>query len=173
VRVKWFVFIGIIDVVALVATIFFADVTGDFKPLIVLIVVSVLTAFFAFQMPRKTAKGYALYRQTKGLAFYLDKGRWREEIKEKQLFLDEILPLAIALGVVKKLARDMEELGVKEPSYFNAGGVAWASSINGFSSSASSNMAMGASSSSGWSGGSGFSGGSSGGGFGGGGGGSW
>lgn len=172
-RSLWFGIAIVLEVVVFILIIIFFTKTFDFKPFLLAGVLSIPLFLFAYQMPKKTAKGYALFRQTKGLAFYLKKGKWREEIKEKQLFLDEILPLAISLGVVGKLAKDMQELGVKEPSYFNAHGAAWASSFNSFNSTASSSMVPASSSSGGWSGGSGFSGGSSGGGFGGGGGGSW
>lgn len=171
-RLKW-LFVAIVLVsAAFFLTFAFYGSVYDFWPVVLSGIFAAPAFVFAYQMPRKTPAGYSLFRQTKGLAFYLEKGKWREEIKEKQLFLDEILPLAISLGVVKKLARDMQEIGVQEPSYFTGSGVAWASSLNSFSTSASANLAMGKSSSGGWSGGSGFSGGS-GGGFGGGGGGSW
>lgn len=153
--------------------------TGNFGPSIFFFVTTVPAIFLVKSMPRKTAWGYSLYRQTKGLAFYLGKGKWREEVNEKHLFLEEMLPLAIALGVVDSLAKDMQELGVAPPSYFQ-GFVAGSfySDISGFSKSTSSGLMSapggswsGASS---WSGGSGFGGGGfSGGGFGGGGGGSW
>lgn len=173
VRAKWMAISVIVSVVCAIALFVFKESNFDFLPLIILVFSSLASLFFAYHMPRKTAKGYAYYRQASGLAFYLKKGKWREEIKEKHLFLDEILPLAISLGVVKKLAKDMNQLGVAEPSYFKAHGSAWGSSFNSFSSKASASLVAGASSSGSWSGGSGFSGGSSGGGFGGGGGGSW
>lgn len=173
VRGIWFGVAIALDVIVFILIIIFFKNTFDSWPIAIATVLSIPSFLFAYQMPKKTAQGYALFRQTKGLAFYLKAGKWREEIKEKQLFLDEILPLAISLGVVNKLAKDMQELGVKEPSYFHGGGAAWASSFSSFNSSASTSLVTGASSSGGWSGGSGFSGGSSGGGFGGGGGGSW
>lgn len=172
VRALWLIVIGVVLGLAFFLLISFFENTGNVWPFVILILTAIPSLVLAYQMPRRTASGYALYRQTKGLAFYLAKGKWREEIAEKHLFLDEILPLAISLGVVKQLARDMQELGVKPPSYFNAHSVVWASSFNSFNSSASSSFMAGSSGSS-WSGGSGFSGGSSGGGFGGGGGGSW
>ncbi len=171
VRALWIVSAIAIEAVTFGLAILFFTQNYDFLPIIINSVLAIPAVILAFGMPRKTAKGYAMYRQSEGLKFYLGKGKWREEIKEKQLFLDEILPLAIALGVVNKLARDMQELGVKEPSYMSMGGLAWASSINSFNSAAATTMAP-PSSSGGYSGGSGFSGGS-GGGFGGGGGGSW
>lgn len=169
------IWIGISTVVlaaSFFGLIFFALNTGNLLPFFILLASAPAVLVFAYQMPRKTAWGYALFRQTKGLAFYLRYGKWRQEVNEKHLFLEEMLPLAISLGVVNQLARDMDKLGVKPPSYFNTHSVVWASSFNSFSTVASSSLVTGASSSSGWSGGSGFSGGG-GGGFGGGGGGSW
>jgi uncharacterized membrane protein len=125
---------------------------------------------FARAMPRRTPHGYALYRQIEGLKWYINKGLWRQEIAEKRLFIDEILPLAITLGVVDKLTHDMKDLGIEPPKYIS--GVTsgnFASSLSSFQSSAGSALA----SAPGGSGGSGFSGGSSRGGGGGGGGGGW
>jgi uncharacterized membrane protein len=172
VRVIWLIIASFALSIIFAADIAFTQSTGDFKPFFLLIASIAPTLVFAYQMPKKTAAGYSLYRQAKGLQFYLGKGKWREEINEKHLFLEEMLPLAISLGVVKQLANDMQELGVEPPSYFNAHSAVWVSSFNNFSSIASSSVIAGASSSGGWSGGSGFSGGG-GGGFGGGGGGSW
>jgi uncharacterized membrane protein YgcG len=130
-------------------------------------------------MPARTAWGFSLLRQTEGLKWYLGKGKWREEIAEKNLFLGEMLPLAVALGVVNRLAKDMKDLGANPPDYFQGFTAAnFANQINHFSSNSTSTILSTPggtkwSGSSSWSGGSGFSGGSSGGGFGGGGGGSW
>ncbi|QQG47334.1 MAG: DUF2207 domain-containing protein [Candidatus Woesebacteria bacterium] len=152
----------------------FSGLNFNYMAVIISLMTSPISLFLAYKMPRRTPKGYALYRQIKGLQFYIEKGKWREEISEKHLFLEEILPLAISLGVVKQLARDMQELGVKPPKYFDASTAVWVSSFSSFNSSASSSFVAGAKSSGGWSGGSGFGGGGfSGGGFGGGGGGSW
>lgn len=172
VRTKWIVISVVFSGILFALEIVFSINTGNFLPLFLLVPFAIFAIFFSFAMPRKTAKGYALYRQIKGLKFYLGKGKWREEINEKHLFLRDMLPLAISLGVVNKLARDMQDLGVKPPSYFNAHTAVWASSFNSFNSSAGSSLIAGSSSSGSWSGGSGFSGGG-GGGFGGGGGGSW
>ena len=99
---------------------------------------------------------------------------------EKKLFFEEILPLAIALRTVDKLAKEMKDIGIQPPSYFGGSnissfsrdfGVFYIASTSSFLSAPSSSGWSGKSS---WSGGSGFSGGGfSGGGFGGGGGGSW
>jgi len=133
------------------------------------------TLMLAYAMPRRTAWGYSLYRQIEGLKYYLEKGKWREEIAEKHLFFEEILPLAISLGVVKQLAKDMAVLGVEPPRYFSSTGTAFAfADFASFADRAANNITSSPSGRGGWSGGSGFGGGGgSGGGFGGGGGGSW
>jgi len=186
VRGKW-VGIGILIVGIAVAGLV-ASGTIEFNPgpLILLGVLCVPVLILAYYMPAKTAWGYSLHRQAVGLRWYLKKGKWREEIMEKNLFLEEMLPLAISLGVVDKLAKDMADIGVEPPKYFgNTTGSLFAHDLGLFSNSMRSGIVSapsGQSRSGGWSytgrsswsGGSGFSGGgSSGGGFGGGGGGSW
>jgi len=149
--------------------------TGNMYPLIIFVVLSPLACLIAFIMPRKTAKGYSLHRQAKGLTHYIKKGKWRHEIAEKRMFFEEILPLAISLGVVGKLAKDMKNLGIRPPSYFSGttNALIYTSLFN-FENSVKSSLVAGPKNSSSWSGGSGFGGGGfSGGGFGGGGGGSW
>jgi len=132
-----------------------------------------VATLFASQMPRKTADGYALARDITGLKNYLKIGKWRHEVYEKNLFLEEMIPIAISLGIVDALAKQMKDLGLPAPKYFNS--ASGAINLNSFQRSLSSSVVAGAtqSSSGGWSGGSGSSGGFSGGGFGGGGGGSW
>lgn len=138
--------------------------------------VSAIAAFLsANQLPAKTALGTNYAWQGRGLRRTIQYGAWREKISEKHLFFEEMLPFAVALGVVAELSRDMEKLNVKPPEYLANGGLnSWttASFINSFSSQANSNLTYNPSSSN-WSSGSGSSGGSSGGGGGGGGGGSW
>src|SRR3989344_2847236 len=176
VRGKWIaIFVGL-DAVVAILLFNFVNITANFFPLIIFGLLSVPSFFFAYAMPRKTAWGYSLYQQIRGLAYYLKKGKWRHEIAEKHLFFEEMIPLAISLEVIDKLAKDMQDLGVKPPSYFagTATGTLY-SDLSTFESRASTNLvsAPGGKGSSSWSGGSGFSGGGSGGGFGGGGGGSW
>lgn len=119
---------------------------------------------------QRTAVGHNLMLQAKGLQKTIKLGKWREKIKEKNLFIEEVLPFAISLGVVSKLTNDMKELGITPPQYVNGFLLAnhsFQSSLNSFSSTFNSqvNAASGSHS---------FGGGSfSGGGFGGGGGGSW
>ena len=130
---------------------------------------------FAYNLPQKTATGTNLWLQTRGLRATIKRGAWREKIKEKHLFIEEILPFAVSLGVVKQLAQDMEKLDIKPPDYIAAASLSsWTVSdfITGFSQEVGSSLSYNPSSSSS-SGGSGFSGGFSGGGSGGGGGGSW
>ena len=148
--------------------------TGNVGPIVVAILGFIPSIILAIKVPRRTAWGYSLYRQIEGLKYYLGKGKWREEVMEKNLFLEEMLPIAISLGVVNQLTKDMKDLGVEPPKYFE--GVVinnFAHDLNSFSSSMTTNLTSTPSGNSSWSGGSGFSGGSSGGGFGGGGGGSW
>ena len=149
--------------------------TYNFGPVILLAALFAPGLIFALSMPKRAAWGYSLFKQTKGLKHYLQIGKWRHEINEKNLFFEEILPFAVSLGVVEKLAKDMQGLGIAPPNYF--GGTTtgtFMSDFNSFRNSASSGFVSAPKSSGGsWSGGSGFSGGSSGGGFGGGGGGSW
>ena len=136
----------------------------------VLLASSVIAAVFAYQLPRRTAWGHALYRQAAGLKYFLGKGKWRYEIAEKHLFLEEVFPLAVSLGVVSKLVSDMKGLGLAAPEYVSGLG----GNVGSFHSQISSTLpSVKSNGGGGWSGGSGFSGGSSGGGGGGGGGGSW
>jgi uncharacterized membrane protein len=153
----------------------FVKNTGNAGPIAVALLGLIPSLILAVNMPRRTAWGYSLYQQIRGLKYYLNKGKWREEIMEKNLFLEEMLPIAISLGVVNQLAKDMKDLGIEPPKYFE--GIMlnnFTNELNSFNSSVTTNLASGPSGNSSWSGGSGFSGGgSSGGGFGGGGGGSW
>lgn len=155
----------------------FLPMTANYWPMGLLILGIIPTIILALNMPRKTAWGYSLHRQAVGLKYYLSVGKWREEIAEKNLFLEEMLPLAIALGVVNKLAADMKELEMEPPKYFQGMVVgSFMSDFDHFNSSMASGLTMSSSGYSGsgsWSGGSGFSSGGGGGGFGGGGGGSW
>ena len=177
-RKMWMLKYFLLEALFFVAVFFFVFSTYNFIPLVVLIILFVPGIILAASMPRRTAKGYSLYRQIEGLKWYLEKGKWRYEINEKNLFVEEMLPLAIALGVVNKLVLDMKKYKVKPPSYFE--GSSWSAfsydiglfekTLQGAILSTSGGKWSGSSS---WSGGSGFSGGYSGGGFGGGGGRSW
>jgi uncharacterized membrane protein len=134
----------------------------------------VVTGWLVWQMPRKTAKGHNYMLQAKGLRQMITYGKWREKIKEKNLFIEEVLPFAISLGVVDKLTKDMEKLNMKPPKYLSGTYHHNSFSVftHTFNSQAATMLTYNPSSSS-MSSGSGFSGGSSGGGGGGGGGGSW
>jgi len=179
VRAKWLGIYSILFILSFFAAINFFTRTNNPAPLILLIITIMPGILFARAIPKRTAWGYSLFRQIKGLRWYLKKGKWRYKINEKHLFIEEILPLAISLGVVKELARDMKELNIKPPSYFTGATITnMPLFIQDFKTSTANTLASTPAGSrsgiSSWSGGSGFSGGgSSGGGFGGGGGGSW
>ena len=174
VRGKWIVLAVLLNFLTIFIIIWFATQrTNNFGPMIIAFIGLIPSIIFGYNMPRKTALGYNLHRQAVGLKYYLDKGKWREEVMEKNLFLEEMLPLAITLGVVDKLAKDMKDLGIQPPSYMQGLAIhTFASDLNSFNSSLATNLSSSPSGNSSWSGGSGFSGGS-GGGFGGGGGSSW
>lgn len=181
IKIKWATIFALLFIASIFVLSVFINSTHNFGPLLVIILSIFPTIFLILKMPRRTAWGHSLYRQITGLKFYIGEGKWREEIAEKNLFFEEILPLAICLGIVGKLAKDMEVLGVEPPSYLNGFTAAhFASDFNHFNSRTASNLVSSPggkwSGGSSWSGGSGFSGSGSagsGGGFGGGGGGSW
>lgn len=153
----------------------YANAYYNYIPLAVGVIFDVVGFVFAYSMPKKTAWGYSLNRQVIGLREYLKIGKWREEHYEKHLFFEEMVPLAISLGVIGELAKDMNELGIEPPRYMNGFVLShFASDIGNFRTTAASTFVStpGGSGRSSWGGGSGFSGGG-GGGFGGGGGGSW
>ena len=148
-----------------------------FWPLPFLLIQPPLGVLLGYNFPQKTAVGHALWLQTRGLRKSINYGKWREKIKEKNLFIEEVLPFAVALGVVDKLSKDMEALHIKPPEYLGSTtGTANSAMtmintqafVSSFSSSVGSELSYNPNSSSSGSG-SGFSGG----GGGGGGGGSW
>ncbi|MFC1649868.1 DUF2207 family protein, partial [Patescibacteria group bacterium] len=178
VRAKWVSVAIVLNAVFLGAAVMFAGNTGNVGPTIFTVIMIVPTLVLSYFMPRRSAKGYAYLRQIEGLKWYLEKGKWRHEISEKKLFLEDVLPLAISLGVVNTLTKDMQALKIIPPNYM--GGIStatFARDLGSFNKTLTSNVSSSPHSSgrSTWSGGSGFSsgGGFSGGGFGGGGGGSW
>ncbi len=144
---------------------------GIIWPIAVLVLQFPIGLVLAYNLPQKTAMGTNLWLQARGLRATIKRGAWREKIKEKNLFIEEVLPFAVALGVIDQLAKDMDELKLQPPSYMNSAHLnIWTMSqlVGGFSKEVGSSLAYNPSSSSS-SGGSGFSGG----GGGGGGGGSW
>ena len=148
---------------------------GIYWPIPLLLLQLPFGLIIAYNMPQKSAIGSNLWLQARGLRKTIQYGKWREEVKEKNLFIEEVLPFAVALGVVSKLSKDMESLQMQPPDYLQGASIVGMSNSNwlgDFSKSIGSDLSYNPSSSSS-SGGSGFSGGSSGGGGGGGGGGSW
>lgn len=175
-RAGWVGISILLSIISGIIISFFASITYNMVPFFLLIPSAIASLAFGLKMPKKTAWGYSLYKQILGLRQYLKLSKWRNEHYEKKLFFEEIIPLAISLGVVKNLSSDMAELGINPPSYFYGFTTArFAGDLLGFQNYSASSFISSPQSSghSSWSGGSGFSGGSSGGGFGGGGGGSW
>lgn len=183
-KTTWTVIYIFMNIVAGLITFSTSVMYFNFYPILVMVLLFPIGIIFALSMSKRTAWGYSLLQQTRALRNYIKIGKWRHEVAEKHLFLDEMLPLAISLGVVDQLAKQMDKLGINPPSYMQ--GMQAGTFANNFSllnSSLSRNITAAPSGSSSggfttsgrssWSGGSGFSGGSSGGGFGGGGGGSW
>jgi len=178
---KWWGVLAGINFAVMGLNAWFLVTTYNPGPIFVWMVLLAPSVILASKMVAKTAKGYNYYRQAVSLRWFIEKGKWREEIAEKKLFLSEVLPLAITLGVVKKLAKEMEGLGVGSPEYLGTGMVLGrdldlfrAGAVNAIGSNPSGGGNYSVSGRSSWSGGSGFGGGGfSGGGFGGGGGSSW
>ncbi len=171
------VFWQIFVLVSLSQSFYLSSATTVGLGFLLIIVTGIIDFLFVGQnLPQKTSLGTKDYLFIKGLKENLKRGAWREAIKEKHLFLEEIIPYAIALGTIKQLAKDMKDLDLQPPDYLNSF-VAWntfdsfTSDLNSFAKAASSSISYNPKS--GVSGGSGFSGGFSGGGGGGGGGGSW
>lgn len=176
VRTSWIVIAVLIGIVGFIFSVAWADTVGNGWIVAMCILSGVMGVVFGYSMPRRTPKGYALYRQILGLRYFIGKGKWRYEIHERNLFVEEIMPLAIAMGVLDKLTKQMEALQIQPPEYVHSANAhGFSSYMNSMQRDLSSGVSTAPSSSgkSSWSGGSGFSGGSSGGGFGGGGGGSW
>lgn len=180
-RISWVGLAIALDLILFSATVLFVLYTHNLYPITFSVISGIAALIFGLKMPSRTAWGYSLMRQSVGLKHYLKVGKWRHEINEKKMFFEEMLPLAISLGVVNSLSKDMQKLEISPPSYMTGFAMAtFAKDFSAFQNVSSGNMVatpQGKSFSgrSSWSGGSGFSGGggSSGGGFGGGGGGSW
>lgn len=171
VRTIWIVVFALVSVLNITGVICLAQYSQyQIAQVVLAVFLAVPMVFLGIAMPSRTSKGHQLYRQIKGLKFFTSKGKWRYEVTEKKLFIEEMLPLAVALGIVDKLASDMKELGIKPPEYLSGFAAAnLSTSLSSFESTASKALA----SAPGGGSGGGFSGGSAGGGFGGGGGGSW
>jgi uncharacterized membrane protein YgcG len=166
-------FIVIIFSVVMVSSLVISQVAqfGIMWPVPILVAEFILGAILAKNMPQKTALGNNLALQAQGLKASIKHGKWREEIKEKNLFIEEVLPFAVSLGVVNQLAKQMKDLNIKPPEYLHSHALStWSTTqfVSGFSNEVASGLSYNPSSGSSSSGGS-----FSGGGGGGGGGGSW
>lgn len=138
-----------------------------------LIISGALSFFFAWIIPARTQKGVEAFEHIQGLKQYLtvaekDRINFHNAPEKSPQEFEKFLPIAMALGVETKWAKQFADLEMQEPSWY-AGGVgshfsslAFASALGDFSSQANSTMAA-----------SSGGGGGVGGGGGGGGGGSW
>jgi hypothetical protein len=143
-------------------------------------IIGLLLLIFAGRMPRRTPKGTAMYSRIEGFKQIFDAGQGvREQFAERANIFSEYLPFAIVFGQTKKWAKTFEGLDAQvaqstnswylSPYAFTA--LAFADSMEDFSTTTAGTLYASTPSSSG---GSGFGGGGfSGGGGGGGGGGSW
>lgn len=172
IQIKYMIFYIIIAAIILMLSISWYEYINPLFAIVGLIASTLVALVFGFNMPQKTAIGTNLFMQAKGLKETLKRGAWRYKIQEKHLFIEEILPFAVSLGVVQQLTKDMDELSIEPPSYFagftGVHSANWSQNLHSFSSTAASGLSYNPSSSS-----SSSSGGFSGGGGGGGGGGSW
>jgi uncharacterized membrane protein YgcG len=153
-----------------------------------LLISSILSLIFAFQVDIRADRGNKAYYELEGLKMYINTAEkhrieFHNDPEKFRGVFEMLLPYAIIFGLEKKWANEFKDIYKEPPSWYEGDMRAFnsyvlANSIAGISKnvqarSAPPNSAGGFSSSHGASGGSGFSGGSSGGGFGGGGGSSW
>lgn len=137
-------------------------------------VIGLALLIVSYFMPRRTALGRTLYLRTRGYKLFINTAeKYRQQFFEKKNLFNEVLPYAIAFGIVGKFAKDFEKMGIQteQPNWYTGNSAfntaVFASSMASFSNSFTSTAASAPSGSG--SGGGGFSGGGSGGG----GGGSW
>lgn len=149
---------------------FFGPFTG-----VMFFIAGLISAVFAWLMPKRTRKGTELARKILGFKQFMHTAeRYRSKWHEEQNMFTDYLPYAIAFNDVKEWAKTFKDLDYKNPSWY-VSSVAHVSALDFAtdltSATSSIRTAMSYRSSGGSSGSSG--GGFSGGGFGGGGGGSW
>ncbi len=145
-----------------------------------LLINAILTAAFAFFMPRKTAKGTEAYEHILGLKMYITIAeKDRLKFQEKENIFYTLLPYAMTLSIADKWSKAFKDTFAQPPDWYVGGTgpfrpMIFVGDLGKFSNhmgTAMTSMPQGHSSGGFHS--SGFSGGFSGGGFGGGGGGSW
>jgi uncharacterized membrane protein len=143
---------------------------------IINVIVACLIAFvFAFFMPKRTEEGAALVWRLKGFKLYMETAeKYRQQFFEKENIFEKFLPYAMVFGITGLWIKKMKE--IYGENYFATYHPAWyvglvsgsfnvdsfTSTLNGISSSISSNM--GSSSGAGGAGGAGGGGGGGGGG---------
>jgi hypothetical protein len=75
------------------------------------LVCGVITAVFAFLMPRRTPEGAQLFYQIKGFRLYMKKAEtYRQQFNEKEDIFDRLLPYAIGFGLATQWASAMARL---------------------------------------------------------------
>lgn len=129
-----------------------------------------LGMLFSLAMPKYTEKGLEALYHILGFKKYIEEAEKRRlEFQEKENIFFEVLPYAMALGVVKKWTDTFKDLSLENPDWYESSQAfqiaSFSTSLNKINSSLVSSSTSPSSGSSG--------GGSSGGGSGGGGGGSW
>jgi len=130
----------------------------------------IVGSILAYYMPKHTANGLEALYHILGYKKYIEEAEKRRlEFQEKEQIFFDVLPYAMALGVVKKWTNTFKDLSLHNPDWYES---PKAFQISAFSTSLSKIDSSLVSSSTSPSSGSG-GGGSSGGGSGGGGGGSW
>jgi uncharacterized membrane protein YgcG len=138
-----------------------------------------ITKFFAKIMPKKTRRGFKVYRHVMGFKEFIErveKKKLKLMIKADPTLFERTLPYAVAMGLADEWGEKFEDIALTRPNWYhgmdsNFNSRSFMRSIGGSMSSISSSIASAprSSGSSGSFGGGGFSGGGSGGG----GGGSW
>ncbi len=167
-------------------TIFFGEIVLAIMPSLMpgLLISAVIIGIFGNFMPKKTQKGVDTRVHILGLEEFIRTAeKDRMKFYENENIFEKMLPYAIALNLAEKWAKACESLNIQQPGWYQSSNPNFGThfstnlflhSLNNFSNTASTNMAVAPRSSSS-SGISGFSsgGGFSGGGFGGGGSSSW
>lgn len=66
--------------------------------------------YIAEQMPQRSKEGHYYYLKAKALQQRLKSGRWRQIKKETDLYIDDMLPYAVTLGITAQLTAELSSL---------------------------------------------------------------
>lgn len=175
-RIKWTLLAVLFLVLASAVAVILTAATHAALVGVPLVVGALAMLIFAHYAPRRTAKGYAVYRRVNGFRQFIEQSeKERARFAERANIFSEYLPYAVVFGVTEKWAKAFagleDEVAASTGTWYVSPNpfvlASFADSLDGFAVTTSGTIVASASSSS--SGGGGFSGG----GFGGGGGGSW